>query len=180
MRLQTRSGTKRLGHRTYKTMLVLHVFSIATWVGMDLAFGTLVLTAVLTDSRDIAATSLKAIEIFAVWPMFAASVAALLTGAVLALGTKYGLVRYWWVVVKLLINLLMCALILFSLRYGVAEAAEYGRRLEAGTAEQHPMSDLLYPVFVAPTLLMVAVILSVFKPWGRIGGRRSERRPLPR
>jgi hypothetical protein len=167
--------TRRLSGRTRKIFLVAHILSSAAWFGIDLALGILVLTAMLTDVPRTAGMALQSIEIFATWPMFVASIVCLTTGAALGLGSKYGLVRYWWVAVKLGVNVLMSALIVVALRPGVGEAAQIGARLLAGDRTAAVPSELLYPVFVAPTLLLVAYLLSVFKPWGRI---RQQARPI--
>lgn len=168
---------RRLSGRTRRIFLAAHILSSAAWFGIDLALGILVLTAMRTDVPETAGMALQAIEIFAIWPMFVASIVCLITGAVLGLGSKYGLVRYWWVAVKLGVNVLMSTLIVVALRPGVSEAAHIGARLVAGDRTAAVPSDLLYPVFVAPTLLLLAYLLSVFKPWGRI---RRQTRPIRR
>jgi hypothetical protein len=165
----------RLSGRGRKAFLVVHIVAAAMWFGIDLALGILAITAMLTDSPHTAGTALQAIELFAVWPMFGASLVCLGTGVVLGLGSKYGLVRYWWVAVKLAINVLMSTLILFALRPGVDDAASAGRRLIAGDPAAAVPPDLIFPVLVAPTLLLVAYALSTFKPWGPV--RRRKPRP---
>ncbi|MEV8608097.1 hypothetical protein AB0383_09195 [Amycolatopsis sp. NPDC051373] len=155
----------RLGARTRKWYLVGHIVSGAAWFGLDLALGILACTALLTDDPAVIVTSLQALEFFAVWPMFTASLLTLATGVVLGLGSKYGLVRYWWVAAKLAVNVLMAVLILVALRPGVDAAAGYARALMAGEAAARPV-DLLYPVFVAPSLLLFSYLIAVFKPWG--------------
>ncbi|MFD9945608.1 hypothetical protein ACFWX0_32670, partial [Nonomuraea sp. NPDC059022] len=117
----------RLGTRTRKVVLVGHVVAVSAWIGIDLALGVLVLTAMLTDDTATAATAFQAAHLIAVWPMLIASLCSLATGVTLGLGSKYGLIRYWWVAAKLTINLAMTTLIYFSLRPGLYEAAEYGR-----------------------------------------------------
>lgn len=158
---------RRLGGRARKTVLTVHILSSSVWIGIDIALGILAITAFSTSDAAVAATSLRALELFAVWPMFVMSVVCLLSGVVLGVGSKYGLVRYWWVAVKLAINVLMSVLIVTALRSGIGDAAEIGARLAAGDDTALP-TDLLYPVVVAPSLLLIAVVLSVFKPWGRL------------
>lgn len=169
----TASRPRRLSGGARKKLLLLHILSAAAWFGIDLTLGILVFTALLTDDPQTAATSLQVLELFAIWPMFAASIACLASGILLGLGSKYGLVRYWWVAVKLAINVLMSTLIVVALRPGIGDAAGIGERLATGDPTASVPTDLLFPVLVAPALLLIAYLLSVFKPPARIRRRKS-------
>ena len=48
-------------------------------------------------------------------PMSSAAMLSLITGILLGVGSKYGLVRYWWVATKLALNVVLATLILASL-----------------------------------------------------------------
>jgi hypothetical protein len=50
----------------------------------------------------------------------------------------------------------------------VADAAERARQFDAGLPVSLGVGDLIFPPIVSPTALLVAMILAVFKPWGRI------------
>jgi hypothetical protein len=160
--------TRKLSGRARKTVLLVHVLSAAAWLGIDLALGILVVVALSTEDVSTAGIAIQAVDVFAIWPMLGASVVCMVSGVVLGLGSKYGLVRYWWVAAKLVLNVGMTLLIAFSLRPGVQEAARIGARMLAGDPAAVVPSEMLYPVVVAPTLLLIAYVLSVFKPWGRI------------
>ncbi|MGH3432813.1 MAG: hypothetical protein ACRDQB_08270 [Thermocrispum sp.] len=175
----TASTRFRLTGRTRKTFLVLHIITAAAWFGIDLALGILIVTAMLTSDPQTAGMALQVVDLFAIWPMFVASLLCLGTGVVLGLGSKYGLIRYKWVTVKLGINVAMSVLIFFSLRPGVGAAATIGERLMAGDLSAQVPEGLIYPVVVAPTLLLIAYFLSTFKPWGRTPAGR-ERPAEPR
>lgn len=171
---QTRTQTRtpaRLGGRTRKAVLTVHIGSAGVWLGMDLTFGVLLCTAMLTDNRTTAATAYQVLEMVAIYPMLTAGVLTLITGVILGIGSKYGLFRYWWVAVKLAINVLFVGLIIFALGPSVRGVSESGRMLAVDPTTVVPYEDLLGPLIVAPTLLVIAMVLSVFKPWGRI--RRS-------
>jgi uncharacterized membrane protein len=158
----------RLGARARKWFLVVHIIAAALWFGVDIAFGVLVSTAALTDDPRVAGTALQVLELFAIWPMLAASLLCLASGVVLGLGSRYGLLRYWWVTAKLAINVLMTVLIAFALRPGIYEAGRVGRRIVDAETTAGASADLLAPVVVAPTLLLTAYLLSVFKPGARV------------
>ena len=129
-------------------------------IDLDAAMGS--------GDKERAALSYQALELFAIWPMFTVGAVCLVTGLLLGLGTKFGLVRYWWVATKLVLNLLLSTLVLVALRPGVHETADLARRLAAGEIASIPVGDMIFPPIVSPLALMVAVTLSVYKPWGRI------------
>lgn len=158
----------RLGRRTRRAVLTVHIVSAGAWIGIDVVLGVFVFTALLTDSTSTEALCYQALELFAVWPLLTAGLVCLASGIVLGLGTSYGLVRNWWVAVKLALNVVLVALVVVALRPGLYEAAGYGDALAAGQAVDVPVSDLVFPPIVSSLALVTATILAVFKPWGRI------------
>jgi len=163
----------RLGARTRKVVLVVHIVSAGVWIGIDVVMGVVIFTALLADDENTKALCYRALELFAVWPLLTTGLVCLASGVVLGLGTKWGLVRYWWVAIKLVLNIVLTALVLVALRPGVTEAAEQGQRFMAGEAASLAVGDLIYPPIVSPSALLIAVVLAVFKPWGQIRKRRT-------
>ena len=165
----------RLGRGTRRAVLTVHIVGAGAWLGINVVLAVLVFTAMFTSNTQTEALCYQALEIFAVWPLLTAGLVTLVSGTVLGLGTNYGLVRCWWVAVKLALNLLLVAAVAFALRPAVLEAARYGEALAAGKPSDASVSALIMPPLVSSTALMVAMILSVYKPWGRI--HRSPRGP---
>jgi uncharacterized membrane protein len=163
------TGPFRLSARGRKLMLLAHIVSAGAWIGLDVVLGVLVFTAMGTGDSATKAVSLQALELFAVWPLATVAILTLVTGVVLGLGTKYGLIRYWWVAVKLVMNIVLAGLVLFLLRPGVHEAADYGRQLAAGHNPAFDISGMVFPPIVSTSAVVFATVLSVFKPWGRRG-----------
>lgn len=153
-------------------MLTVHIVGAGAWIGIDVVLGVLVFTAMLTTSTSTEALCYRALELFAVWPLLTAGLVTLLSGIVLGLGTGYGLLRYWWVAVKLALNVVLVALVAVALRPGLAEAARHGEALAAGRDSDVAVDTLVFPPVVSGMALVVATILAVYKPWGRIGNRR--------
>jgi hypothetical protein len=163
----------RLGGRTRKGVLLVHIASAGVWLGIDVVMGVLVFTALLSDDDRTKALSFRALELVAVGPLLATGLVCLLTGILLGLSSKYGLVRYWWVAVKLVLSLLLTALVLVALAPEVAAAAERARQFDAGLPAPLGIGNLIFPPIVSPTALLVAMTLAVFKPWGRIRSARA-------
>jgi hypothetical protein len=161
----------RLRPRTRKGLLVVHIASAGSWIGIDVVMGVVIFTALVADDTT-RALCYQALELFAGWPLAVAGLVCLASGVVLGLGTPYGLVRYWWVVIKLTINILFVALVPVALRPEVLEMAEEGRRFAAGLPATLAVGSLIYPPIVSPAGLIIAMILAVYKPWGLI--RKSQ------
>ena len=161
----------RLGARTRKGVLVVHIVSAGVWIGIDVVMAVVIFTALLADDDNTKALCYRALELFAVWPLLTAGLVCLASGVVLGLGTKYGLVRYWWVAIKLVLNIVLTALVPIALRPEVSKAAEQGWRFAAGEPASLVVGNLIFPPIVSPTALLLATVLAVFKPWGRIRKR---------
>lgn len=151
-----------------KGVLVVHIVSAGTWIGIDVVMGVLVFTALLAERDSTKALCYRALELFAVWPLLTTGLLSLASGVVLGLGTKWGLIRYWWVAIKLVLNVVLVALVPVLLRPQVIEMAAQGRRFVAGEAASLAVGELIFPPIVSPTALLIAFVLAVFKPWGRI------------
>jgi uncharacterized membrane protein len=158
----------RLGAGTRKGVLLVHIASGGVWLGIDVVMAVLVFRALTTDEDRTKALAFQALELVAVWPLLLTGLVCLLTGLLLGLSSKYGLVRYWWVTVKLVLNLVLTALVLVALAPQVAATAEEARRFVAGEPATLAVGDLIFPPIVSPTALVVAFVLAVYKPWGRI------------
>lgn len=161
-----------MGTTMRKTILVVHIVSAGAWIGIDVVVGVLVVTGFFTSDPSIQGLAYQALGTFVVAPMLTSGLISLATGLLLGLGTRYGLLRYWWVVVKLVINVVLCVLIVFALEPGMAEVVEHGRILASGGESPLDISNLFFPPAVSLTTLSVATILAVFKPWGRMGSSR--------
>ncbi len=159
---------RRLGTRTRRAVLIVHIGSAGAWIGIDVVIAVMIFTALFTHDRRTKALCYEALSLFAVWPLLGAGLACLVTGVTLGLGSRYGLLRYWWVAVKLGLNLVLSGLVLVGLRPGVAELDRLGHQLAAGTAATAPLGNMIYPPIVSPIALAIALVLAVVKPWGRI------------
>ena len=166
---------RRLGARQRKWVLLLHIAAAGVWLGLDVVVAVLVFTARGTADPQIEAFCYRALELLAIWPMASAALGSLLTGVLLGLGTKYGLVRYWWVAVKLAMNLVLTVLVVMLLRPGLHDAADYGRRLADGLPAAFDSRSLMFPPIVSTSALLAAMVLSVFKPWGRTRAQSAAR-----
>ncbi|WP_275002048.1 hypothetical protein [Promicromonospora iranensis] len=167
----------KLAPRARKAILTVHIVSAGAWTGIDVLVAVLVGVGLGGGSDAARGLALRALAEFVVTPMLVSGLACLASGLVLGLATKWGLVRYWWVAVKLVMNVLLCVLVVVALRPGMAGVGAAGVAVEAGQVPVTDLSSLVYPPTVSLTALAVATILSVYKPGGRVR-RRSRSGPV--
>lgn len=164
----------RLPRSWRRATLVLHVISAGAWIGIDVIVAVLVLTGWFGAEVNVRSLAYRALAEFVVRPMLGSGLACLATGVVLGVGTAWGLVRYWWVVVKLALNLALCILIVVLLVPGMDAVGAYGEHLLTGTPSSTQVERLFFPPAVSLSVLTFATVLAVCKPWGRL--RRSTAR----
>lgn len=149
MKISTQ-GIQPLPRRVRQTWMILHVVCSVGWLGVLVASLALCLAASGTDDPTRAAALTTAVATLSDLFVLPATLLVLLTGVVLGMGTKWGLVRFYWVLGKLLIALVL----LVVANIGFDETATG------------------YGLLIALTSL--ATVLSVLKPWGRVTWRRSK------
>ena len=178
----------KLPPRVRKAVLTVHIVSAGAWIGVDVLVAVLAGVGLGGGSDAVRGLALRALAEFVVAPMLISALVCLGSGLLLGLATKWGLVRYWWVAIKLVMNVLLCVLIVVALQPDMAEVGAAGVALEAGQAPVTDISFLVFPPTVSLSMLVVATVLSVYKPGGRVrqrsgtaprGARRavSEARP---
>ena len=136
-----------------KTWLLLHVVTSVGWLGVTV--GMLVLALAAFDAPQL----YQAMELLGDLVVLPLALGALATGVVLSVGTKWGLVKHKWVLVKFVLTVVAVVATTFSLRSSLHEAADGA----VGTAG----GDVLAAACVSLTLYTFNTVLSVFKPWGR-------------
>jgi hypothetical protein len=159
--------TWRLSPRARRLTLFLHIAASGAWLGFDLVLGVLVVTAISTGDSETALITLATLTAFVPAPLVVVGLLSLVTGVLLGLGSKYGLFRYWWVLAKLVINLVLLTLTVVLLGPEVTELSAVARGALTTQGATPAVGTLIFPPVVSSTALLLAILLSVFKPWGR-------------
>jgi hypothetical protein len=151
-----------------KIALSAHVTSSVGWFGAVIAFLALALIGLRGNGGDGATRSayiaMEAIGWLVVVPF---SLASLATGLIQSLGTQWGVFRHYWVLAKLLITVGASLLLILHMQVvsTVAEAASSGSLSVDHLRD--PRMQLVADAGAASVVLLIAIVLSVFKPQGR-------------
>jgi len=159
----------KLSPRWRKLLLTIHVASAVSVLGTDLVLLVLGISSVRGADPQ---TIYPAAHLVATWLLAPLATLALGTGVLLGLLTQWGLLKYWWVTIKLALTAILTGVILFVLVPRLRVAAN-----AAITAQTFTAAERL-PLLVAPTagvtLLILIVALAIYKPPWRLGPARTE------
>ena len=160
--------------RWRKLLLTVHVAVSVGWLGA--AYVMLILGVVATHSApELRHDRYVLLHVFDQAAMIPMSLAALGTGLVVSVGTPWGLLRFRWVVVKLVTTV---AGMIFAGLY-VSRMAVHAADVTATDAYADLTAvdwQIRLGAVVMVAMLMVNTTLSVFKPWGRTRRGQLSRR----
>ncbi|MGX7669526.1 hypothetical protein [Plantactinospora sp. DSM 117369] len=161
----------RMSPRTRKVWLVLHVGFSVGWLGVALTMTVLAIVGTAAESHALRHGAYEVLHIVDLAAAIPSMFLAIITGLVLSLGTKWGLVRHWWVLVKFAISVSI-PLVAGTLESALAD--ELALRTVDPAAEPGATGVALTACLAAFTVaLWGATILSVLKPWPRTRWGRS-------
>jgi hypothetical protein len=149
-----------------RTLLTVHIIASVGLLGDTAAVLLINVRAAATDDPALAAASYDLLATFSAVFGIPLSMAALLTGIAMGMGTKWGVLRHGWTTVKLLAIVSVLLVGAFVIGPGTETM-----RTGGGGAETRLIAASAYDVLV----LTLATTLSVFKPRLR-GARRRDRR----
>jgi hypothetical protein len=161
-----------------KLALTAHVASSVGWLGAVGAFLALAVVGLTSQDAQTVRGAYRVMEPAAWFVLVPLAFASLLTGLVQSLGTTWGLFSHYWVLFKLLINL-VATVVLLTYMETFSFMARVAADPSADLGDVRNVSPLLHAA-AALLLLLIATILAVYKPRGmtRYGRRRHEQRTV--
>ena len=164
--------------RLRKFALTTHIVSSVGWLGAVGAFLALAVIGVASDERQTVVAAYIAMEAAAWLILVPLAIAAFVSGVVQGLASKWGLFRHYWVIAKLLITVIATVVLLLYMQTLGTLADEAASGSAAGALDRIRSTSPVVHAAGAVVLLLVASLLSVFKPRGitRYGWRKQRER----
>jgi poly-beta-hydroxyalkanoate depolymerase len=162
--------------RVRRLALTAHIACSVGWLGAVAAFLALAIVALTSEDGQTVRGAYLVMKPAAWLVLAPLAFGSLLTGLVQALVTTWGLFRHYWVVFKLLINVVATFFLLLYMET-FSSMAHIAGDARVDLEEVRNPSPALHAA-VALILLLVATTLAVFKPRGVTPfGRGPQRAP---
>ena len=158
-----------------KFALTAHISCSVGWLGAVAAFLALSIAGLMSEDPQVVRAAYLGAELTTTYVIVPLSIASLVSGVVQALGSPWGLLRHYWVLIKLLMTI-VATLILLLHTQPIGLVAETVAKATLSSADLRGLRvQLVADASAAMAALVVTVGLSVYKPRGmtRYGRRRQ-------
>jgi hypothetical protein len=146
-----------------KFVLTLHLIASVGWIGVVVAYLALGITTVANQDVQTGRAAWIAMDLIGWYVLVPFSLAALITGIIMSLGTPWGLFRHYWVLISLVLTTISVVILLLHMPTvsnlaAIAQSADRAKLAGLGGDLFHPGVGLL--------VLLVIQVLNVYKPRG--------------
>ena len=148
--------------RSQKLALLAHITFSVGWFGAVVPYLALVIAGLTSRDVQLVRSAYFSMELIGWYVIVPFSLAALLSGLVQSLFTQWGLFRHWWILAKLALTIFAVVILLQHMR-DVSRIAHIAQGAMLSRADFRP--DLIH-ASAGLLVLLAAMTLSVFKPWG--------------
>ena len=161
--------------RMRKLALAVHLACSVGWIGAVTAYLTLDITVALSDDPQLVRAAWLAMDRVVSWAIVPLALGALVTGIVMSLGTKWGLIRYWWVLISLLLTVAATVVLIAETRV-IQDAALIAADPMTAPERLLSLPGTLPHSVGGLAVLFVVQFLNVLKPQGmtRYGWRKLQ------
>jgi hypothetical protein len=159
--------------RLRKFALSAHLTFSVGWIGAVLAYLALGVGAVTSEDVDTVRAAWTAMELTGWYVIVPLALASLITGLLMALGTKWGLFRHYWVLISFGLTVFATVILLLHMPT-VSSVADLAQEAEGATLDELG-GDLGHPG-VGLVVLLAVQVLNLYKPPGmtRYGWRKQQ------
>lgn len=162
----------RMTPRARKLVLTAHLTFSLGWIGAVIAYLALGVAAVTSPNTRTVRAAWTGMDITGWYVIVPLALASLLTGLVMALGTRWGLFRHYWVLVSFVLTVFSTTVLVLhmpevSTLAAAAQEAQGAHLAALGGDLAHPGIGLV--------VLLAIQVLNMYKPRGitRYGWRKQ-------
>jgi hypothetical protein len=151
-----------------KLTLTSHITFSVGWLGAVAGFLALAIAGLTGQDSQVVRSAYVAMELVGWFVIVPFCLSAFLTGIIQSLGTHWGLLKHYWVLVKLLLTVAATTLLFLHMKPVSYVALVASEKVLTSTELSGLRIQLLADAGVALFVLLVTTAISVYKPWGRI------------
>jgi DMSO/TMAO reductase YedYZ heme-binding membrane subunit len=161
--------------RLRKFALATHITLAVGWIGAVAGYIALDVAAATSQDAQTLRGVYLAMELIAWYVIVPLALTSLLSGLVMALGTKWGLFRHYWVLISLLLTIIATIVLLVETQT-ISYFADIAADPTTSSDDLRALGSTLVHSVGGTVVLLVILVLNVYKPRGmtRYGWRKQQ------
>ena len=162
--------------RLRKFTLAAHVAASVGWIGAVAGYIALDVAAATSHDAQTVRAAYLAMELIAWYVIVPLALTSLLSGLVMALGTKWGLFRHYWVLISLLLTVIATVVLVVETQT-ISYFADIAADPTTSSDDLRALGSTLVHSVGGTVVLLVILVLNVYKPRGmtRYGWRKQQK-----
>ena len=149
-----------------KFVRTIHVTVTVGWLGAVIGFLALAVVGLVSPDRQLVSAVYLSMDVMTRYVIVPLSIIPLvLTGPLLSLGTPWGLFRHYWIIVKLVINVLSTLVLLIHVK-PIQHMAHIAAMGTISAADRGAQIQLVVASGAGLVALLVATGIAIYKPRG--------------
>jgi len=159
--------------RFRKLALAVHIALSVGWIGAVAGYIALDVAAATSQNAETLRACYLAMGLIAWYVIVPLALAALVTGLVMSLGTRWGLFRHYWTLISLLLTVIATVVLLVE-TLTIGRFADVAADPATSGDDLRSLGSTLVHSVGGAVVLLVIVVLNVYKPRGmtRYGWRK--------
>ncbi len=162
----------RLSQKKKSFLVAIHVIAVASWIGGTLGMMLLGLYLQNAANGEQLAYTLVSMEVIDENLLKYPALLSLLTGIMLSVWTQWGLVKYYWVMMKLVLTIMTILIGIFFLNDWTASLAEMVEKMGFSTLQNPDFQKTWLSMIITASFNLICLVLMVFltyfKPFGKM------------
>ncbi|MBS4201756.1 hypothetical protein KHA93_19315 [Bacillus sp. FJAT-49732] len=147
-------------------LLTIHLIFSAIMLGNMVTFLILSITAAGTGSEQLVGSCYQIMHVLSKTSVRASTIGTLVSGILLSIWTKWGLFKFYWIIVKEILTALLLFLNLWGM-YAWTMNTLAGFESNMNQLDMYMFHiDLWTGIVIQILSLLFIFVISVFKPWG--------------
>ena len=148
-----------------KFVRTAHITFTVGWLGSVAGFLALAIAGLTSEDTQTMNATYIGMELVTRFVIVPLSIAPLITGPLLSLGTPWGLFRHYWILAKLVITILSTLILLVHIQ-PISYLSDAAVKRTLSSVDQSLRIQMVAASTVALVALLVATTLAVYKPRG--------------
>jgi uncharacterized membrane protein len=162
----------RLNQKKKQLIVALHVISAASWIGGTMGLILLLIYLKSAANGEQLAYTLSSMEVIDDNLLKYPALLTLLTGVLLSVWTQWGLVKHYWVAIKLVLTVATIMMGILFLDNWTASLGEMIEDMGLATLQSREFQTTWSSIIVMAGFnlasLLLMVFITYFKPFGKI------------